>query len=176
VLSGGNGKEITGVIKVGTTYYAWSEEQNTPGVLQTRQCHLYTSTDLITWTADGANPIFDDTGGGCFCPHVFKHSGYYWMVLPRYYAVTTNHGILELWRDTNPTFYVADREYMGVVFDSRDYGATHRSADVPYVMTTDITRDTLVGGKLTMYFASGAGAYDGTYRVEMTDLDAALGL
>jgi len=129
-----------GVIKIGSTYYLW---YNTIGGVPAlgRCIGLATSTDLKNWTKDANNPIFS---GGRFCSFPFKYSGYYYMLVPHYTAVS-GYGEIELYRDVNPTFYSSSREFLGVPITSGPPGAwdDHRF-DCPAVLTDTIYRDTYV--------------------------------
>ena len=138
-----------GVIKVGSTYYLWFNDGFGTGG---RAVGLATSTDLKSWTQDPANPIFMS---GRYCTFPFKYDGYYYMLVPLYtYA---DYGVIELYRDVDPTFYPSSREYLGVTVGPGPEGEwDDRRFDTPCVLTDTIYRDTYLASnnELWMYYAA----------------------
>jgi hypothetical protein len=153
--------ESYGVIKVDGTYYLW---YNTLGTGGARQIGLATSTNLISWTKDGNNPIFASTTYpfGCFCAFPFKHDSYYYLLVPHYTSGTNNNVKFDLWRDSSPTFYQANRINLGVAID---FGAPSawdsRSQDTACVLTDDITRSTFPDDQFYTYYS---GEYAGVWK------------
>lgn len=164
VMTGGAGGswdeddvECWGIIKVGATYHMMYEtvtaqQAGSGGVRRTGHA---TSTDLLTWTKDGANPIFADE----ICGAYFKRGIYY------YYApVVPSHAPqrVKVYRDLNPTFYAVDRtlvrdEAIGVGL-AGDWDDAY--IDCSFVYTDDINRDTYVdtGEELWAYYSGWDGA------------------
>lgn len=166
-----DGAEATSPIKVGDTYYVYYEGGTGMG----RQLGVATSTDLITWAKDARNPIIS---GGVFCPFVWRHSGVYYMLLPRYTNVvkTPSRGVLDLYRCPRPTFYPEEREYLGVVYDSEENSPLLTVPDTPWIVQSDITNQAKVQAGLKVYFSTGASGHDGLYLLEHGDAEVALGL
>jgi len=148
-----NGAEIWGIIKVGATYYTYYEATGATG----REIGIATSTDLINWTKDINNPIFLS---GRFCPFVFKYEEYYYMLVP-HYTYTYDYSEIEIYKDSSPTFYSANREYLGVIKKPSASGWDSSDQDTPVILTDDIFRDTFTaaGGKLWLYYAGDAGPF-----------------
>jgi hypothetical protein len=151
-----------GLIKVGSTYYMWS---NNVGVFP-RQSGLFTSTDLHTWTEDVNNPIFEN---GRYCATICKYENYYYLFMPytpkaNYEIGEINHRI-ELYRDTVPTFHGNSREYLGyVLLGGAEYTWDSRYLDTPTILTTDIERDTYPDNLIRMYYcASGLNQSNSTW-------------
>ena len=150
--AGGTGIDPAGIMKIGATYYLW---MNNVGIIP-RQTGLLTSTDLVNWSRDANNPIFT---GGRYCTAPIKHGTYYYMFVPYTPAgspVTYPlNGRIEVYRDTNPTFYAADRSYLGYVLLAGAQGAWDSTyLDTPSILTTDITRDTTpTGTTIQMYYS-----------------------
>lgn len=141
-----------GLIKVGSTYYLWYGT-----VSPTRRYGLATSTNLTSWTKDTANnPIFDN---GRFCPDVFKYGSYYYLLIP-HYTSGTDYTEFELYRDSNPTFYPADRTFIGV---KKTYGTSgaweNEDEDTPWFLTNDITKTLTPSDDLWCYYG-GANTSD----------------
>lgn len=144
--------ENWGVIKIGSVYYLWYNR-----VAVTRQSGLATSTDLINWTKDPNNPIFDSDR---FCPFSIKYGSFYYLFIP-HYTSGTDFSEIELYRDSNPTFYPANRTLLGIckipnrVITSPDY----HDQDTPCVLTDDIERDSFSasGNEFWMYYAGEQG-------------------
>jgi len=139
-----------GVIKVGSTYYLW---YNTVGA-SPRKTGLATSTNLVNWTKDVNNPIFE---GNRYCTFPFKYNGSYYMLVPHFpgaeWATTPWGHQMELYRDSNPTFYPDDREYLGVVITGGETGDWDQGyLDTPTVLTNDIYRDTYPDENIWMYY------------------------
>jgi len=150
-----SGVEIWGIIKVGTTYYAYYST-----VVPPRKVGVATCTSLTSWTKDSNNPIFTDER---FTPGVFKNGSYYYLLVPHYFEVTTpRKSVLELYRDASPTFYSNSREYLGVVKVSSYIGWDCATIDTPFVLTDDIERDTYAAS------ASQFWCYYGAYSLSMT--------
>ena len=105
-----NGAESWGLIKVDSTYYVFYEAVHSDGS-SGRSIGVATSTDLVNWTKDLNNPIMT---GGRFCPFIFKYGAYYYLLVP-HYTYVSDYSEIEIYRDSNPTFYFGGREYLGVV-------------------------------------------------------------
>ena len=153
-----NGAEVWGLIKVGATYYVYYE--CTHKTLFKRCIGVATSTDLITWTKDANNPIMiSDLVGGRFCPFVFKKNNYYYMICPRY-TIATDATEFELYRDVNPTFYVAERYFIGIVKRVSSSGWDSADEDTPFILTDNINRDTFecTNGEIWMYVSGDGGS------------------
>ncbi|HNV97298.1 MAG TPA: hypothetical protein PKL13_03190, partial [bacterium] len=142
------GVEAWGIMKVESTYYMFYSDWDSSN----RKIGLATSTDLINWTKDSNNPIFS---GGRFCPFPFKYGDYYYLIVP-HYTSGTDYSELELYRDTNPTFYEDSRDYMGVVMSPGINGEWNDiDQDTAFVLTDDIGRDSfeITNNQLWVYFA-----------------------
>jgi hypothetical protein len=151
------GSDPFGVIKIGSTYYI-GESDVASGT--SRAIGIATSTDLINWTNDGANPLFT---GGRFCAGFFKVGSFYYTIVPHYIAGAITNAELELYR--SPTFppYPSVRTYLGVI--KQQTGGTGGAGswnsfalDTAMVLTDDITRSTynVSGGDLWMYYSGTA--------------------
>lgn len=146
--------DATGLIKVDSTYYLFANGNPAHGIT-----NLYTSEDLINWTANSNNPIF---ASDRFCPFVFKHGGYYYMIITRD-AIggdsSPGDHYFELYRDTNPTFYPQERDYLGVIsINDQSYDSGY--LDVPMCIVNDIYRDSFpTGDELWCYYSGRNGAY-----------------
>lgn len=149
-----NDAENWGVIKIGSTYYLFYDT-----VKGERKVGIATSTNLTSWSKDANNPILT---GGRFCSDVFKYRGHYYLLVS-HYTFWTNYAVFELYRDSNPTFYSADRTYLGAVLGhAADTTAwDYHDCDTPFVLTTDITRSAFVNGELWVYYG---GEKDGLWR------------
>lgn len=150
-----NGAESWGLIKVGSTYYVFYEAVHSNSSLG-RSIGIATSTDLVNWSKDANNPIMT---GGRFCPFIFKYGSYYYLLVPHYQFVS-DYSEIEIYRDTNPTFYSGDREYLGTVKKPSASGWDSADEDTPWILTDDIFRDTFVaaGGQLWLYYSGDAGS------------------
>lgn len=150
-----------GIIKVESTYYLWVNNVNDVP----RQTGLFTSTDLINWTPNANNPIFDN---GRYCVMPFKYLDKYYMLVP----YTPNGNIagadpwayrIELYRCADPLFLPADREFLGnIIYGGEDTEWDDDYLDTPSVLTTDIYRDTFPlgnneDGKLWIYYTGHNG-------------------
>jgi hypothetical protein len=148
VINVGSFCDPWGVIKVGSTYYLWvNDGYGGSG----RGAELHTSTDLIHWTAD-TNAIFS---GGRYCVFPFKYGAYYYMLVPHY--TTGSYGEIELYRCSNPTFYAAQREFLGIIVPTGPAGSWWQYRhDTPCVLTDTIYRDTFAASnnELWMYYSS----------------------
>jgi hypothetical protein len=161
--------EVWGIIKVGSTYYAYFE-YNSDG----RQIHVATSANLTSWTdIPSGNPILT---GGRFCPFAFKRGSYYYLLVPHYTA-GTDYSELELYRDTAPTFLPANRTFMGVRkrCDSGQWDG--HDQDTPCVLTDTISRDTFPSDERWTYYSAEGPTGDNIWEEGLlieTDIDAAL--
>lgn len=150
-----------GIIKVGSTYYLWVNDVNEIP----RQSGLMTSTDLINWTPDVNNPIFDN---GRYCGTPIKYDGNYYMFMP-YTPLDNIRGAnpaayrIELYRDSDPRFLATSREYLGnVMLGGEDGEWDDDYLDTPSILTETIQRDTFPlgdaeNGKLWMYYTGHSG-------------------
>jgi hypothetical protein len=82
----------------------------------------------------------------------------YYLLVP-HYTSGSDYSQHELYRDSNPTFYPGEREYLGVAIN---YGPTDwddHDQDTPCVLTDDINRDTYgaSGNQLWVYYAGEGG-------------------
>lgn len=143
------GAESWGVIKVGSTYYDFYEA----GSGLTRSIGIATSTDLVNWTKDVNNPILT---GGRFCPFAFKYGDLYYLIVPYYTESSLTFAELEIYSCATPTFYPADRTYMGVVRKNTATAWDSNNIDTPFVLTDDINRNSfaITGDEIWMYFSS----------------------
>ena len=142
-VSSGEGLDPWGIIKTGSTYYLWYNTVNNTGS-STRATGLATSTDLIHWTKDTNNPIFQN---GRYCVTPFKYGSYYYLLVP-YYNGTAH---MELYRDTNPTFYSNEREFLGSILEEGT-GWDNGYLDTPSVLTNDINRNSFPDTNIWMYY------------------------
>lgn len=141
--------ELSSIMKVGSTWYLYYNTQNA----SPRQTGIATASNLNgPWTKDANNPIF---GGGRFCGDVFKYGSHYYYCTP-HYTGGTDYAELELYRDSSPTFYNANRTFLGVIKPPGAPGAWDGTdQDVPWIVTDTIGRDTYTGtgGKLYLYYS-----------------------
>lgn len=144
----GNSTDPWGIMKVGSTYYLW---YNNVGVTP-RQSGLAISTDLIHWTKDSHNPIFGDADKQMYCIHPFKYDNWYYMITSAFYSPQAWMQF-RLYRDSNPTFYPQEREYLGTILFST-YGSWDTAyLDTPSVMTTNINRDSFPDNDIWLYYS-----------------------
>jgi hypothetical protein len=151
-VSDGLGLDPWGIIKIGSTYYLWYNTVNSTGS-GTRATGLATSTDLIHWTKDTNNPIFQ---GGRYCVTPFKYGSYYYLLVPHYDGAAAH---MELYRDTNPTFYPNEREFLGSILEEGT-GWDSGYLDTPSVLTNDINRNSFPDTNIWMYY-TGYTAFSG---------------
>ena len=166
-----------GVIKVGDIYYLMLNDTGE----YPRQTGVATSTDLINWTMNLANPIFDNNR---FCSDVFKYKDKYYAVITyslyaaenKYYPKAHR---FELYRDDAPTFLPNSREFLGNIMfngDSGEWDSTY--LDTPCFVTKTIERDTFPHDKLWIYYTGaltstdwGMGLATGSFKI-LDDLEA----
>ena len=165
-----NSAENMQLMKVGSTYYLWYNTLLGAGA--NRKSGLATSTNLTTWTKDVNNPIFS-ASGGYFQPAPFKYGSYYYLLL-MHYTSGTDFSEIQLYRDTNPTFYVADRELVRVVKSCPGTGWDSHDEDTPCILTTDIARNSFPSTELWTYYAGESGGVWKTGLLIETDIAAAL--
>ncbi|MFX1516902.1 MAG: hypothetical protein ACFFC6_11365 [Promethearchaeota archaeon] len=150
-----NNAEIGTVIKVGSTYYMWYNTITS----SPRKIGLATSTDLINWTKDENNPIFEaaSSNAGRFCPGIFKLSDWYYLIVPAY-THQTDYVEFEMYRSANPTFYESERVYLGSIRRTSRNRLNSTDMDTPFILTDDINRDSFdcTNGDIWCYYA----AYD----------------
>lgn len=172
VLAGGasewdeNDVETTGVIKVGSTYYCWYSK-----VAATRQIGVATSTNLTSWTKDENNPLFDN---GRFMANPFKYGDDYYLLIG-HYTFESDYTEFELYQDSNPTFYGANRTFLGVIKSVSPTGWDSHDEDVPYPLTDDINRNSYSasGNELWIYYSGeAADIWKGGLLVESSIADA----
>ena len=148
-----------GLIKIGTTYYLYTNPNP-------REIYLYTSSDLINWQRDANNPIFSTDR---YCGYVFKYNGFYYMILPHDYqgfdftsGIVGDHSF-ELYRDTSPTFYQWEREYLGVIMLNNEWYDKYY-IDTPSCIQNTIYRDsTSTGDDLRCYYTAAGAASSWNY-------------
>ena len=146
--------EPTGVIKVEDKYYCWYNDIDcTPPTR--RQMGLATSRDLLHWTKDSKNPIFD---GGRFCPSPIKHGNKYYLFVCHFVG-SNRKSEIELYSCDNPMFYPDDPTLTPPkVIKRRDEKSSWEAnvLDPVYVLTDSINRDTFLasGGQLWMYYGA----------------------
>lgn len=129
---GGN-YDPTAIILIDGVYYLYVN-----GSPDHDHTNIYTSSDLVTWTAYANNPIFDNG----FCGYVFKYLDYYYMLIPRDQrlggSTLYDHG-LALYRCADQYFQYSNRQYLGyAVINNKPYN--DRYLDVPTFPFTDVTR------------------------------------
>jgi hypothetical protein len=154
------------VIKVGSVYYLYYNSIGAP-----RRIGLATSTDLVTWTKDANNPLWQATVGyqdqttgpgvdengltdntaGVFCADIVywprtDGSERYVFVTPHYRTGGVNPS-LDLYVCDAPTCYQHQRTFIGAILRSdapaapRVSGAAISTLDTPRIITDDITRN-----------------------------------
>jgi hypothetical protein len=151
-----------GLIKVGNIYYLWINDVD----VVPRKTGLYTSTDLINWTANPNNPIFDH---GRYCVSPFKYNNKYYLLVP-YTPLGNVSGAdpwayrIELYRCDNPIFLSADREYLGnILLGGEDGEWDDDYLDTPMILTKTIYKDTFpFKNKLYMYYTGHNGLSSST--------------
>jgi hypothetical protein len=149
-----------GVIKIGSTYYLW---YNSIGGGPLGRCTgLATSTDLKAWTKDANNPIFTN---GRFCGFSFKYGSYYYFLVA-HYTSGGDYSQMELYRDSNPTFYSGNREYLGIAINYGPAQWDSHDQDTPFVLTDTIYRDTYAASNNELW-AYYAGEYGDAWRTGM---------
>jgi predicted GH43/DUF377 family glycosyl hydrolase len=164
------GVENYGLIKVNSTYYLWYNTLNIEGEWNStskalRKVGLATTEDspsdwnITSFVKDENNPLFTD---GRFCVFPFKRGGYYYLLVPSYVGIDKDHSSIELYRDTKPTFYPEDREFLGFPMrhgsgDEWDSGYL----DTPFVLADDVYRDSfdVTSNELWVYYAGTASSW-----------------
>jgi len=142
-VSGGKGIDPWGIMKIGSTYYLWYNTVDPPAS-QTRATGLATSTDLVNWTKNPSNPIFQN---GRYCVQPFQYGSYYYMLVPYW-----DHRI-ELYLDSNPTFYPNERKLIGTVVKSGVNGEwDHFYLDTPSILTNNIYRNSFSDDYIWIYY------------------------
>jgi hypothetical protein len=159
VLNVSVANDPAGLMKAGSTYYLYT---NTTG--GNRQVDVFTSTNLTSWTKQSPPEGIFSGGRYCSCP--FKYAGYYYILVSCYYN-STYGGCIEIYKSLDPTFVEHNREFLGAVI----VDTVAQSVDTPSVLTTDINRDTFVGGFMCYYSkmespASGPATYPAYLTVE----------
>jgi len=137
-----------------------------------RSTGLATSTDLVNWTKDADNPLFD---GGRFCVSPFRRGDYYYLLVPHYTSGASKSNI-ELYGDSNPTFYRTDREYLDIVIPYGVSGWDSAKLDTAMVLTDNIARSTFSasGNQLWAYYGGCQKTNWATGMTIETDIDSAL--
>jgi len=164
---GGSGIEAWGLIKVNSTYYMYYSNWGT------RQIGIATATNPSgPWTKDPNNPIL---GRDRFCACVFKRNNYFYLIVP-HYTHGTDYSELELYRDTNPTFYPGERQFVKIIKRCSASDWDSHDQDTPSVLTSDIYRDSFPDNELWTYYAGESGGWDtgDTGLLIETDIDKAL--
>lgn len=156
-----------GIIKVGDTYHLWVNDVNEVP-RQTGQC---TSTDLVNWTPNVNNPIFDN-GRYCVDPIKYKDKYYLFVCYSPSGASDSAHPTrhrIEVYRDDSPTFLPDSREYLGNILLGGEIGEWDiKYLDTPSSLTKTVQRDSFPeDDKLSIYYsaidegwAMGLCAYD----------------
>ena len=156
--------EVGSIIKIGSTYHMFYDSMNTyyPATAGNdfwrRRIGRATSTDLINWTKDPRNPIFDFPWAGRHDPTVWYYGGWYYL-LCCHYTSETDYGDLELWRCRNITFYDDEwggRERVGIIGRSKGPTSAWMCSDTdgPNMACTDITKTAFPGGEFKLYVDS----------------------
>jgi hypothetical protein len=96
--------------------------------------------------------------GGRFCPDCFKYGDFYYLLVP-HYTFGADRSEIEIYKDSAPTFYPAERTYLGTVKKPGVSGWDSADQDTPWILTDTIERDTFVasGGALWLYYSGDAG-------------------
>jgi hypothetical protein len=165
-----NSVENMNLMKIGSTYYLWYNTLLGAGA--DRKTGLATSTDLTSWSKDSNNPIFS-ASGGYFQAAPFKYGSYYYLLIC-HYTSGSDYGEIQLYRDTNPTFYSANRELVRIVKPCSLSGWDSHDQDTPCVLTTDINRDSFPSTELWTYYTGESGGVWKTGLLIETDILYAL--
>jgi hypothetical protein len=167
--------EVTGVIKVGSTYYVWFCSLVSP--LKNRKIGVAYGDDLTDLTVQTA-PVFGDPDGST---DVQRYSGYYaaspLYLSGTYYLVVSRYGaggdtsIFELWESTDPLFPATTRERVKIVqTTAEDDNEPNKDIDIIGFATDDVTRTTFTqAGEFRMYFG---GDYDGVWYTYLATADS----
>lgn len=147
-LGAGRSVECQSLIKVNNTYYLWYCGSS-PSPRYTR---LATSANLVSWSPDGNNPIFN---GDYFDADCFKYGNHYYLVISKYTLDHKDKTQFELFRDTSPTFYSTSREFIKVIKTCPDTGWDSLDEEHHAFMTDNIKRDSFeaTNGELWTYYA-----------------------
>ncbi len=153
-----NHLDVEAVIKVGSTYYMFVT--NGPGA-STRKVGVAWSTDLINWTRDPQNPVFNPVSMGgvnnhYYCPGIFKQGSIYYMIITRRQGAVDS---LELFSCPNPTFHEDERTFIKTTSTFTQLGLL--ALDTPFVVTDDINRDILKNNVIMCYYSPTAGGFVG---------------
>lgn len=156
VLAVGDTSEIDpyGLIKIGSTYQLGINDV-TNGT--SRRVGYASSTDLIHWTKNAANPFFT---GGAYCQDTFKDGSYYYTIISKYVGGSTAAAEFELYRSASfPPASSSGFTYLGVLKHGTGNNGTAQwnnfGLDTPDVLMDDITQSThtVTGNDLWLYYA-----------------------
>ncbi|WP_407306901.1 hypothetical protein [Desulfosporosinus sp. SB140] len=134
-----NEADPAGIIKVGSTYYLYTN--TTCG---DRSINVWTSTNLTSWKRSLNGFTFT---GDRYCSAPFKYNGNYYLLISKYYDARKG-GVLELYQCVDPFFKEDQRKFLGVVV----YDPIHL-VDTPSVITNTINRDTFPNNQLLCYYS-----------------------
>ncbi len=160
-----NSNEVTGVIKISSTYYMWYTTLRTASHQPSydRKIGYATSTDLITWTKAG-NPVFGDVDNlshrqpflGYYAGSPFRNgaSGNYYLLVS-VYGANSDYSRAELWESFEPTFDSAFRRRVATIQTASNDGVSYPERDLDFYSpaTDDITRSTwtATSGEIRIY-------------------------
>jgi predicted GH43/DUF377 family glycosyl hydrolase len=173
------GVEGWGVMKTNGTYYLWYDTMENAG--NTRSVGLATTNvspslwNASSFVKDPNNPIF---GSLTFSAFPFQRNGYYYLLVAHSSSDLYTDTSIELYSCLNPTFYSADREYLGVVLSLNSSGWDSNDLDTPFVLTDDISRSSFQASnnQLWCYYSgkSNSSIWQEGMTIE-TNIDNALG-
>jgi len=143
--------DITGIIKVGSTYYGYVNDVG----ITPRSTTYVTSTDLINWTKHVGSPMFTNER---YCASVCKYETYYYLAIcysPNgSYQTGAGNNRIEIYKDTDPTFNPTSRKYLGYIITGGGLGSWENNyLDTPNFLTTTIQRDVHVDDKLHLIYS-----------------------
>jgi hypothetical protein len=149
-----NNVEMTAIMRYSNTYYLWANTMGgTAYGTAERKTGLWTSSDLITWTPDSRNPIWQPDPWPIYQGGVLNVRGYCWWVTP---IGTYDDDVwsFAVWRSANPTFYPEDRQLWRIVFTTRIPKSAWQLAGLDCVnfCSTTVYASAMPGDVVRMYY------------------------
>jgi hypothetical protein len=174
--------EVTGVMKVGTTYYIYFGSINTG---EQRKTGVAWTTDFVTFTRQ-TDPVFGDSGmsnvqepySGYFSgtPFTSAITGgiYYLLVTP--YEHGTQYSRMEMWASSSPLFPASNRRLVKTILTC-GHGTVfpNRKLDAISIATDNVSQNTFTAAsnEIRIYFGAEHSSGDDGTKVWYTALATA---